>query len=59
MKRFRFPILAASVLMMLAACTSTDESVNDELKNAEPQPVTFGTYVNQSVTRAGTAGDIT
>jgi hypothetical protein len=45
--------------MMLAACTSTDESVNDELKNAEPQPVTFGTYVNQSVTRAGTAGDIT
>ena len=59
MKRFRFPILAASALMMLAACTSTDESVNDELKNAEPQPVTFGTYVNQSVTRAGTAGDIT
>lgn len=58
MKRFRFPLLAASALLVLMACSSTDESVKDDLKNAEPQPVTFGTYVNKSLTRAGTAGDI-
>ena len=59
MKRFRFPLLAASALLVLMACSSTDESIKDDLKNAEPLPVNFGTYVNQSVTRAGTAGDIT
>lgn len=58
MKRFRFPLLAASALLVLMACSSTDESVKDELKNAEPQPVNFGTYVNQGVTRAGTTGEI-
>lgn len=59
MKRFRFPLLAASALLVLMACSSTDESVKDELKNAEPQPVNFGTYVNQGVTRAGQTGDLT
>lgn len=58
MKRFRFPLLAASALLVLMACSSTDESVKDDLKNAEPQPVNFGTYVNQGVTRAGATGDI-
>ena len=58
MKRFRFPLLAASALLVLMACSSTDESVKDDLKNAEPLPVNFGTYVNQGVTRAGATGDI-
>lgn len=58
MKRFRFPLLAASALLVLMACSSTDESVKDDLKNAEPLPVNFGTYVNQGVTRAGTTGEI-
>lgn len=59
MKRFRFPLLAASALLVLMACSSTDESVKDDLKNAEPLPVNFGTYVNQGVTRAGQPNDIT
>ena len=59
MKRFRFPLLAASALLVLMACSSTDESIKDDLKNAEPQPVNFGTYVNQGVTRAGYIGEIT
>lgn len=58
MKRFRFPLLAASALLVLMACSSTDESVKDDLKNAEPLPVNFGTYVNHGVTRAGTTGEI-
>lgn len=58
MKKFRFQFLAAAALLVLAACSSTDESVNDQTI-AEPQPVNFGTYVNQSVTRAGKTGDIT
>ena len=57
MKKFRFQFLAAAALLVLAACSSTDESVNDQTI-AEPQAVGFGTYVNQSVTRAGTTGDI-
>ena len=58
MKRFRFPLLAASALLVLMACSSTDESVKDELKNAEPQPVNFDAYVNKGVTRAGFTGDL-
>ncbi len=58
MKRFRFTLLAASALLVLMACSSTDESVKDDLKNAEPLPVNFGTYVNHGVTRAGTTGEI-
>lgn len=58
MKRFRFPLLAASALLVLMACSSTDESVKDELKNAEPQPVNFDAYVNKGVTRAGHTGDL-
>ena len=57
MKKFRFHFLAAAALLAFAACSSTDESVNNQTV-AEPQPVSFGTYVNQSVTRAGTIGDI-
>lgn len=58
MKRFRFPLLAASALLVLMACSSTDESVKDDLKNAEPQPVNFDAYVNKGVTRAGFTGDL-
>ena len=58
MKRFRFPLLAASALLVLMACSSTDESVKDELKNAEPQPVNFDAYVNKGITRAGHTGDL-
>lgn len=58
MKKFRFHFLAAAALLALAACSSTDESANKQTV-AEPKPVNFGTYVNQSVTRAGTNGDIT
>lgn len=58
MKRFRFPLLAASALLVLMACSSTDESVKDDLKNAEPLPVNFDAYVNKGVTRAGFTGDL-
>lgn len=58
MKKFRFQFLAAATLLAFAACSSTDESANNQTV-AEPQPVSFGTYVNQSVTRAGATGDIT
>ena len=58
MKKFRFQFLAAATLLALAACSSTDESANKQTI-AEPNPVNFGTYVSQSVTRAGAIGDIT
>lgn len=58
MKKFRFHFLAAAALLAFAACSSTDESANNQTV-AEPKPVSFGTYVNQSVTRAGAIGDIT
>lgn len=58
MKQFRFQFLAAAALLVLAACSSTDESADNQQTNAEPQAVSFGTYVNQSITRAGTTGDI-
>lgn len=58
MKRFRFPLLAASALLVLMACSSTDESVKDDLKNAEPLPVNFDAYVNKGITRAGHTGDL-
>lgn len=57
MKKFRFLFLAAAALLAFAACSSTDESANSQTV-ADLQPVSFGTYVNQSVTRAGTTGDI-
>jgi len=40
------------------ACSSTDESVKDDLKNAEPLPVNFDAYVNKGITRAGHTGDL-
>lgn len=57
MKKFRFPFLAAAALLVLAACSSTDESANNQTIT-EPKPVSFGTYVNQSVSRSGAIGDI-
>lgn len=57
MKKFRFQFLAAAALLVLAACSSTDESVNDQTI-AEPQAVGFDAYVNKGVTRAGQNGDI-
>lgn len=58
MKKFRFQFLAAVALLVLAACSSTDESVNDQTI-AEPQPVGFDVYVNQNTTRGGySSGEI-